>query len=103
MDEFLDSLPSDDRKKVLMKIKFIGDTWPARIPSQSLKKLKGTEEIWEIRVKGHDNIFRVFCFFFTGVHLVLTHGYVKKDRKTDPREIDKAERCRREYIERRRK
>jgi phage-related protein len=71
------------------------------IPSSYLKKLVGTEEIWECRIQVVSNAYRIFCFFDGRSVVVLTHGLVKKTQKTPRREIEKAESYRRDYLKRR--
>lgn len=74
-----------------------------RIPSQYFKKLTGTEEIWECRVKTKSKTIRIFGFFANGGTLVLTHGYAKKSQRTDARQIKLAENYRRDYFSRSRR
>jgi phage-related protein len=96
VEEFLDSLKPKDAQKVLWVLRLIEDL--DRVPSQYFKKLTGTEEIWECRVRVHSKAYRVFSFFVDGNTLVLTHGYSKKSQKTDNRQIKRAERYRRDYL-----
>ncbi|MEE3452987.1 type II toxin-antitoxin system RelE/ParE family toxin [Dialister sp.] len=39
-------------------------------------------------------------FFFIGRRIVLTNGFVKKTQKTPPEEIERAKRCRADYLRR---
>jgi len=60
-----------------------------------------TEEIWECRIQRGSNAYRIFCFFDGNAVVVLTHGLIKKTRKTPVREIERAEAYRRDYLQRR--
>jgi len=71
------------------------------VPSTYLKKLVGTEEIWECRIQYGTHTYWLFCFFAGHGIVVLTHGLVKKTQKTPQREIEKAEAHRRDYLQRR--
>lgn len=71
------------------------------IPAKFFKKLTGSNGIWEIRIKGRNNIYRIFSFFFLENSLVLTHGYIKKTQKTDPKEIKKSEKYKNDFLKRR--
>jgi len=71
-----------------------------RVPVKYLKKLAGSDDIWECRVLTRLGTYRIFSFFFRGDRLVVTHGYSKKTQKTDPREIRRAERYRLDYLRR---
>ena len=54
--------------------------------------------IFELRAKVGSDISRVLYFFFIGRKAILTHGFVKKTRKTPPSEISKAKKYRAEYL-----
>ena len=54
------------------------------------KKIHGVEGLYELRVKLATNICRLFFFQYKGKVYVVTSGFVKKEDKTDPREIGKA-------------
>ena len=71
-----------------------------RVPTQHFKKLVGTEDIWECRIETASGGYRVFSFFFQGDRVIFTNGYSKKSQKTDPREIERAERYRRDFLSR---
>jgi phage-related protein len=64
------------------------------------KKLK--DEIWEFRSQYFGNQQRLLAFWDkteqTNTLVIATHGFVKKDNKVPPKEIDKAERIRQEYF-----
>jgi phage-related protein len=101
VEEFLDSLRPKVAQKVLWVLRLIEEL--DRVPSQYFKKLTGTEEIWESRIRTQSSTYRVFSFFVDGDTLVLTHGYSKKTRKTDSKQIKRAEGYRRDYLSRKRR
>ncbi len=55
-----------------------------------VKKIQGVEGLYELRVKLATNICRLFFFQYKGRVYVVTSGFVKKEDKTNPREIDRA-------------
>ena len=63
---------------------------------RKFKHLTGTSQLFEFKV-GQS---RVISFFFLGGRVVLTHGFVKKKKKTPKGEIDRAENIKREFEER---
>lgn len=101
VEELLDSLQSKEAQKILWVLKLIEEL--DRIPSQYFKKLSGSDEIWECRVRTQSKAIRVFGFFVNGETLVLTHGYAKKSQRTDAREIKLAEKYRSNYLSRKRR
>jgi len=97
--EFLDSLSDRDTQKV---------TWVFRlverqniVPQQYFKKLINTENLWEIRVQVGGNSYRFLGFLHGSTLLILTNGFSKKKQKISEREIELAQRRRKEYIQRR--
>lgn len=72
-----------------------------RVPSQYLKYLRGTDALYEARIKLGSNIWRVLCFFDGDRLVILLNGFQKKTQKTPKKEIDKALRLKDEYYEQR--
>ncbi len=98
VEEFLDSLPGKVAQKIIWVLRLLEDL--DFVPSFYLKKLIGTEDIWECRIQFGSNAYRIFCFFLDN-SVVLTHGFVKKSQKTPVHEIEKAESYRRDFLKRR--
>ena len=94
--EFLESLDSKSREKVLYTI------WKSRSVNDAelFKKLKG--EIWELRTLYHKQYIRLFAFWDKSdkqdTIVVSTNGLLKKTGKTPNSEIEKAEALRRKYF-----
>ena len=99
VEEFLDPLPGKVAQKIVWVLKLLEDL--EMIPATYFRKLPGTEEIWECRIQFGSNIYRIFCFFTGSSEIILTHGHVKKSRKTPITEIERAESYRRDYLDRR--
>ena len=96
--DFLDSLTGKVAQKIAWVLRLIEDL--DVIPSTYFKKLTGTEEIWECRIKFGSNAYRILCFFAENSVVVLTHGFVKKSQKTPESEIEKAEAYRIDFLRR---
>ncbi len=71
------------------------------VPSQYLKKLVGTSDLWEVRAQHGGDTFRLIGFFDGSRLLVLTSGFAKKTEKTPRQEIALAEKRRQDYLSRR--
>ena len=65
-----------------------------------LKKMTGTADLWEIRIKYDKNIFRLLCFFDGAAIVVVANGFQKKTQKTPPQEIRTAETRKKDYFRR---
>jgi phage-related protein len=87
--DFYLKLDKKTRAKVDWTIKMI--EYEKMVPVEYFQKLKGSDGIWEIRVKLGSNIYRVLCFFDEDQIIVLENGFQKKIQKTPKSEIRKAE------------
>jgi phage-related protein len=71
------------------------------VPSNYLKKLVNTDDIWEVRIDVGKNTFRLLGFFFENDLIILTNSFQKKSQKTPKKEIELAEKRKKEYLSRR--
>jgi phage-related protein len=71
-------------------------TYGNRMEGKFVKKLTG--ELFELRVKQFDRIFRVLFFYQPGKLIVITSGFQKKTEQTPPAEIVRAERLKRLWL-----
>ena len=99
VEEFLDSLSDRHARKVAWVLRLVEQL--DIVPQQYLKKLVGTEELWEIRVQIGGNSYRLLGFFDGPNLLLLTSGFSKKQQTIPKREIDLAQQRRIEYFHRR--
>lgn len=97
--EFLDSLPGKAARKMTWVLSLIEEL--DIVPSTYFKKLVSADDIWECRMQLGSNAYRIFSFLDSHSVVVLTHGIIKKTQKTPQKEIDRAEACKRDYLQRR--
>ncbi|MDE6342178.1 MAG: type II toxin-antitoxin system RelE/ParE family toxin [Muribaculaceae bacterium] len=69
-----------------------------RVPSSILSNLEGADGLYEVRVEVGRNIYRIFCCFDEGALVILFNGFQKKTQKTPKKEIEKAKRLMKEYL-----
>ncbi len=62
-----------------------------------VKKIRNTEDLFELRIKAGSDICRLFFFFWKNRTFIITSGYMKKTNKTDPNEIKRAVRIMGEF------
>jgi len=98
VEEFLDSLSDQHAQKVAWVLRLVVRL--DRVPEQYLKKLVGTDQLWEIRAQAGGKSYRLLGFFDGPVLLILTSGFLKKQRKTPRQEVELAQRRRTEYLQR---
>jgi len=101
VEDFLDSLSGKQAQKVLWVLRLVEEL--DVVPTQYLKKLVSTDDIWEVRVRFGGNIFRLLGFFDGTTLMILTNGFAKKSQKTPRQEIELATRRKNEYLSRKRK
>jgi phage-related protein len=97
VNETLKGLPPNDYARVLRAIDLLADYGPAlRMPHA--QHLGG--KIWELRIDGRPNSYRVLYAGVQGRKFLLLHIFAKKSQKTPPREVDTARRRLADYLER---
>ena len=97
VEEFLDSLDIGMKSKLVMILKVLQEKGN-QLREPYSKHLE--DGIFEIRGKVGSDISRVLYFFYYGGKIILTNGFVKKTQKTPSKEIKRAKKYRKDYIER---
>ena len=100
IEEFLDTLSDKIVQKIIAVIELVETE--RIVPTKFFKKLTDTE-LYECRIRWESNIYRLFCFFDANDKVVITNGFTKKTQKTPQREIDRAKKYRRDYLDRRKR
>ncbi|MBI3663390.1 MAG: type II toxin-antitoxin system RelE/ParE family toxin [Acidobacteria bacterium] len=93
--DFIDSLGDKAAARVdafIGRLRIYGN----RMEAKFVKKLTG--DIFELRVKQFDRIFRILFFYQPGMLIVITSGFQKKSQETPPAEIARAERLRKLWL-----
>lgn len=72
-----------------------------RVPTNYMKKLVNTDDIWEVRVNVGGNTFRLLGFFEGRELIILTNSFQKKSQKTPRGQIRLAEERKADYLNRR--
>ena len=96
VDEFLDHLPEKILGKAHKWLEKLEQEGP-NLPRPYADVLKG--KIRELRLIFGSNHYRLL-YFFHEKKIVLTHGFVKKTDQVPPREIEKADRIRLDFLKR---
>ncbi len=96
VEDYLDSLSEKQVEKVFFVLDLIEQF--SVVPRKYFKKLQGTDDIWEARVRYGNNIFRLLGFFDSNELVILNHAFTKKTQKTPRKEIKKAEQRKKSYF-----
>lgn len=98
VDEFLRSLSAKQRGKIAWVIDIVRKV--ERVSPEYLKKLGGTDGLWEIRATYGGDAFRLLSFFEGSNVVVVLTGFVKKTEETPLLEVQLAQQRRRDYLSR---
>jgi phage-related protein len=90
--ELSEKISVDTKEKIIAYIDFLADTKPPIRSAHISKKLAGHSNLYELRPKN----VRLF-YFMIGNWAIITHGFVKKGRKTPKEEIQRAEKLKSRY------
>ena len=93
--EFVDSLDHKAAARIdafIERLRIYGN----RMQGKFVKKL--TDDIFELRVKQFDRIFRVLFFYQPGMRIVITSGFQKKTEQTPPGEVIRADQLRKLWM-----
>jgi phage-related protein len=93
--EFVDSLDDKAAARIdafIERLRVHGN----RMQGKFVKKL--TADLFELRVKQFDRIFRVLFFYQPGMLIVITSGFQKKTQETPPGEIARAEKLKKLWM-----
>lgn len=85
--QFLDTLQLKDRARVSRTILLLEDYGPA-LKMPHVRHLRG--KVWELRIDGRPNSYRVLYAAVPGRKFVLLHIFAKKTEKTPERELTTA-------------
>jgi phage-related protein len=98
--EFLTNLEPKLMAKAFRTINLLKQFGPVLTLPHS-RKIIGSDELYELRVQYGNNICRLFYFYYKNELYVILSGFIKKQDKTDPKEIERALKIIREYMEER--
>lgn len=69
-----------------------------KVPIKFFKHITSSIGLFEVRVEVGSDIYRVFSFFDQGNLIVLVNGFQKKTQKTTKKEIELAEKLKKQYF-----
>ncbi len=95
--DFFETLDNEVKKKFNWTLKLIATV--DKIPVKFFRHIENSTGLFEIRVEVSSNIFRVFCFFDKNQLVILINGFQKKSQKTPKREIELAEKLKKQYFD----
>lgn len=95
-EKFLSKQPERVKVKIFKILNLVESQ--QKIPETYIKHISGTDGLYETRFSMGNQHWRVFCFFDEDQLVILLSGFQKKSSKTPRREINRALRLRKEYL-----
>lgn len=95
--DFLLKLSDKEQAKILREIDLL-EKFGFALGMRHIKKMSGTDQLWELRIKHSSNNFRIFYFHFVDNKFVLLHAIRKTTQKTPTKDIDLALKRQAKYI-----
>jgi phage-related protein len=95
--DFFETLDIDVKKKFNWTLKLISTI--DRVPVKYFEHIENSTGLFEVRVELGSNIYRVFSFFDKGQLVILINGFHKKSQKTPKKEIELAEKIKKQYFD----
>lgn len=95
--DFFEKLSPEVKKKFNWTLQLIATI--DKVPKKYFDHMTNSTGIFEIRVEVGSNIFRVLSFFDKGNLIVLVNGFQKKTQKTPIKELELAEKLKKQYFD----
>lgn len=100
-EEFVLGLTLKERAKIFETINYFLELKNNDLSIKEKLSKHLEDGIFELRTYLSDNIARTLYFYQKGAKIIITHGFIKKTRKSPRKEIEKAKALRKLYNERR--
>lgn len=97
MEEFLENLERRDRAKVMAMVNLLEEEG-SNLRRPYADYLRGG--IYELRARVGHARYRILYFFCLGTNIVLTHAITKKSERVPEEAIERALRCRQDWLRR---
>ncbi len=97
--DFMKSIPKKDLAKILREVDLLQE-FGYKLGMPHVKKMKGSDDIWELRIKMASNNYRIFYFTLKENTYLMLHAFLKKSNKTPTKELNKAINYKNEFLER---
>jgi mRNA-degrading endonuclease RelE of RelBE toxin-antitoxin system len=95
LQKFFNKLENNIKAETIQLIEYIAKYGP---PRNSTKFRHEKDGIWAIKPKQ----VRIYCFYDKNNLIILTNGAIKKSRKANPEDLEKAIRLKKQWDDRRR-
>ncbi len=94
---FFKTLTPDVQRKFNWTIQLISRI--DEIPEKFFKHITDSNDLYEIRIELGSDIYRVFSFFDKGRLIILLNCFQKKTQKIPKKELELAEKLKKQYLD----
>jgi len=95
--DFFDTLKPEVKKKFNWTLQLIITL--ERIPEKYFEHITGWKDLYAIRIEVGSDIFRVFSFFDKDQLIILLNCFQKKTQKIPRKELELAEKLKKQYFD----
>lgn len=95
VSKFITSLPRKEQERIIAAFEYVEKH--DHPPAHRFCKMVNTDHLWEVRVKAEGKIFRFLCFFDGPTLIIAAHGFQKKTQKTPQKEIQTAQKRKKDH------
>jgi phage-related protein len=95
---WVNGFKKQQREAISTDMLFVVTHFPNVPKKGMICKLSGYEDIWEIRIRLTNKTQIRILFLVHDSNIVFLHGFIKKSKKTPKKELDLANRRKREYL-----
>ena len=88
--EFIVAQGRQTQAKIVEVIGYL-QTYGFHLPTQYLRRMSGSQRLWELRAKYRSKQYRIFLAKSGQTEIVLLHAIIKKTAKTPKQDIETAE------------
>lgn len=97
-EDFIRSLTTIERARIFEAIDYFGYLKNNNIPVKESLSKHVDDGIFELRISLSNKIARTLYFYVKGARIVITHGFIKKTKKTPVRELERAKELRNLFL-----
>ncbi len=96
--EFIDSLDTASKARIARTLDLL-EEFGTKLGMPYARHLE--KQLWELRIRHHQNRYRIIYFLDAGKTFILLHGFTKKTGPVSRADIETAKRRRDDYLSRR--
>jgi phage-related protein len=90
VQDFIFEQDQKTKTKILEVVDYLQE-FGFHLPTSYLRRMSGTQKLWELRVKYRSKQYRLFLAKWSETTIIMLHIMIKKTQKTPRQEIETAQ------------